>query len=64
MGLRCSSGTLHRILGSENQAGKDLPLVEEESLEVGGLLDGDDLEVDNVVEAEVDAVVQLPGQGF
>ena len=38
-----------------------MPLVDEESIEVGGLLDVEDLEEDKVVEVEVDAVVQLPG---
>ena len=55
------SATLHRILGPENQVGEDLLLVEEESLEQGGLLDVDDLEGDEIAEAEVDAVIQLPG---
>ena len=44
-----------------NQAEENLPLVEEESLEVGGELDVHDLEEDIVVEADVDGVVQLPG---
>ena len=61
VGLRCLSATLHRILGPERQVGEDLLLVEEESLEQGGLRDVDDLEGDKIAEAEVDAVIQLPG---
>ena len=60
-GSAASQAPCTEYQGSVNQDGKDLPLVDEESIEVGGLLDVEDLEEDKVVEVEVDAVVQLPG---